>query len=102
MGLPQEAIDAYLQKESIEKHGNDIEVLEENWDAVRVYQFCKPDVQPAFVMGAGGGYSRRDYIGIDTREIESVCRSLRLDCDELMLVKVRIMAAEAGQILNGS
>jgi hypothetical protein len=98
-GLPQDAIELYLAKEQPE---HVIEVLEENWDAVRVYRLCQWDTQQAFVMSMGGGVSRTRYARIQSTEIESVCRALDVRYDEPLLVKVQILADEAATVLNGS
>jgi hypothetical protein len=101
MGLDQQAIDAYLAKEAAE-NGDvpDIEVLEENWNAVRVYLLCHWDIQPFFNFGPGGGASGFRYLGIHASEIESVARTLDARCDEDLLGRVRALARESAALLN--
>jgi hypothetical protein len=102
MGLPPEAIEAYLQKEAIDRGelSNDIEVFAENWDAVLVYQTCQWDIQPYFSMTMAGGASGFEYLGIRSTEVESGARACEVRFDAELLQKVRVMSHEAMKILN--
>lgn len=102
MGLPDDAIEAYLAKDAQEAGSDDIEVLEENWDAVRVYRFCLWDVAPLTQMQQGTGFSRLIHVGIRSEEIRATADGLSVAYNEDLLTRVRILATEAAEVLNGS
>lgn len=96
MGVPSEGIAAYLAKDAIAAGEEDIEVLEENWDAVRVYRFCHWET----VVMSNAEKCRLIWRGIATQEIESVARMLDVRGDEDLLSRVRVITQEAAQVLN--
>lgn len=63
MGLPADAVDAYLQSEARE---DAIEVLGCNWSCYRVFTRCDPTLQ----IGMAGAV----YTGISSTEVEAAMR----------------------------
>lgn len=95
MGLPDDAIDAYLAQET--KQTSHTEVLEENWDAFRVYRACQWDI---VAIGSDLGVNMPRYIGIRAQEVEAVARMFGVAANEDLLGRVHIMVDEASGILN--
>jgi hypothetical protein len=60
-----------------------IEVLACNWSAVRVYLRCQPTILPG---------ERPTFLGVAAREIESVCRALRVRFRGVLLRRVQRLA----------
>jgi len=69
-------------------------VLEENWDAVRVFQLCRQ----AWVGGFGGAFA----LGFTALELDAACRLAAIEVDRLSLIaeQVRDMGDVAANILN--
>lgn len=63
MGLPADAVDAYLQSEAREEA---IEVLECNWQCYRVFSRCDPTLH----IGMAGAV----YTGVQSIEVEAAMR----------------------------
>lgn len=71
------------------------EVWPENWDAVQV--FCACDSQWTTLLGWGALY----YQGLDYAKVASVARDwCGLPLSRELLARIRVMEAEAKQILN--
>jgi len=101
MGVTDDAIDEYLEKEAKER-GEDIgtDVLEENWDAVCVYQHCLWQTRQDLVVTLGGAHTKTRYVGISPQEIEAAARMLKVVDDGTLLGRVRTMVDAAKTHLN--
>ncbi len=72
----------------------ELEVLEENWDTVQVFQLC----QQTWCVSMAGAIA----IGFCAREVESACRVARIPARKLTAtaIDVREMGRVAAEALN--
>lgn len=72
----------------------ELEVLEENWEAVQAFGLC----QQSWIGGMAGGVA----LGFSAQEISAACRLLGIARDLLATVAVQLreMGAAAAEALN--
>lgn len=67
MGLPGDAVEAYLRNEARDEH---IEILECNWTCYEVFMRCDPTLH----IGMAGAF----YTGVASSEVMTAMRILRV------------------------
>jgi len=70
----------------------DIEVLEENWNTVRVFRTC----QPSFITGLHAPA----YLGISALELQAACSLLQIALDPDLMAGIKVMAEETARLYS--